>query len=141
MEEEVKKFRVTLSRAIKTLDNVPQDIERFPAGACEVSSIMLMTYLKSQGFVDLSYVSGIRRPSESGQNQSHSFLKYQNIFIDITGSQFLDCEDEIIFEANHPLHKSFKLENRGESDIYKYSSEGWVNYKPFYEKTIELLNT
>jgi len=141
MKVEIKKFRSALLLAINTFDNVPLDLKDFPKGACEVSSVMLMTYLYSCGYSNISYFSGVRFPSDGGQEESHTFLKYKNFFIDITGSQFDDCKDEIIFEADHQLHKSFKGKDRGESDIYKYSDQGKVSYQPFYEKTIELLNT
>jgi len=135
----IKQFRHALSLSIRTSGVVPSDFKHFPAGACEVSSVMLMTYLTSCGYKGISYVSGTRLPKNGKQMQSHSFLKYKNVFIDITGSQFDDCNDEIIFEAKHELHRSFTVKDRGETDIFKYSDQGWTNYGPLYEATIDLI--
>lgn len=141
MRKKVEDFRRAIAITIQTSEHVPIDLIGFPAGACEVSSIMLMTYLNSCGYRNITYVSGNRTPLDGGQTESHSFLKYQDSFIDITGSQFDDCEEQIIFRVSHPMHESFKLKDRGESDIYKYSAEGSVNYVPIYEEIIAMLIT
>ena len=139
MQDKVAIFRQAFIETLKTVEEVPGDIVGFPAGACEVSSIMLMTYLKSLGFNGITYVSGTRPTTIPAKTESHSFLKHEDIYIDITGSQFDDCTDEIIFHSDHELHATFELENRGETDIYQYSSDGWVNYVPFYEQLVTVV--
>ncbi|EGR0084795.1 hypothetical protein [Vibrio parahaemolyticus] len=141
MRDKISKFREALSEVIHTSKNIPDDLKAFPAGACEVASIMLMTYLRSSGYSGITYVSGGRIQPNVDQMEYHSFLKYRGLFIDITGSQFDDCEDElIILVSDHPLHKSFDLEDRGSIDIYEYSND-LVNYVPIYEKATSLINT
>ncbi|CCN80782.1 hypothetical protein VIBNISFn27_220162 [Vibrio nigripulchritudo SFn27] len=141
MKDKVCKFREAFSEVIHTSKDVPEDLKAFPAGACEVASIMLMTYLNSSDYSEITYVSGSRIQPNGDQMEYHSFLKYRDLFIDITGSQFDDCEDElIILVSDHPLHKSFDLEDRGSTDIYEYSND-LVNYVPIYEKVTSLINT
>jgi len=136
IRDHVEQFRKVFIEVLETFEDIPNGIESFPCGACEVSSIMLMTYLKSIGVDGITYVSGTRPSDREGQEQSHSWLSYNDSFIDITGSQFSDCDDEILIESKHKLHASFKYEDRGASDIYQYSAEGLVNYVPFYENVV-----
>ena len=136
IREHVEQFRKAFIEVLVTFEEIPNGIKNFPCGACEVSSVMLMTYLKSIGADGITCISGTRPSGREGQMQSHSWLSYNDSFIDITSSQFSDCDNKILISSNHKLHASFNYEDRGTSDIYQYSTEGSVDYVPFYENVV-----
>jgi len=140
IREHVEQFRKACVNSLKTFEDIPNGIESFPYGACEVSSVMLMTYLKSIGVDGITYVSGTRPSDREGQVQTHSWLSYNGSFIDITGSQFSDCDDDILISSNHKLHASFDYEDRGASDICQYSAKGSVDYVPFYKNVVNKIS-
>ncbi|EKO3944677.1 hypothetical protein F7U70_003595 [Vibrio fluvialis] len=139
MIELVKIFREILSNQISTLGNqvVPQDLRNFPAGTCEVSSVMLMTYLNSVGYKGISYISGSRPTGDPGKESSHSCLKVNGKFLDITCSQFDECDELIIYAKSHPLLNTFSFTDNGFTDIYEYSNDGIIDYVPVYEAVLE----
>ena len=110
-------------------------IGKFPMGWCGYLSNVLCVWL-GQRFPgeDFFYVCG-----KTGR-QTHAWVKYKSLIIDITADQFDDCSDEIVIveSSKSPLHKRFKVEDKpvikGISDV-KYQPDSYIYQMLFSRKT------
>ena len=101
-------------------------IGTFPSGWCGVLSNVLCVWL-GQKFTDeeFFYVYG------SAGRQTHAWVKYKNMIIDITADQFKNCSEEIMIveEGKSPLHRRFKVEyppiKKGTSEM-RYQPEKYI---------------
>ena len=79
-----KHFRDTLEEVLQTLHYIPRPFESFPAGSCGICSDMLGGILNETRRDQVLYVSA----SDEMERQSHAWLRYEDIVIDVTGDQF-----------------------------------------------------
>lgn len=108
-------------------------IGKFPAGWCGYLSNVLCVWL-GQRFPgeDFFYVCG-----KFGR-QTHAWVEYKNLIIDITADQFDGCSDPIVIveSSKSLLHKKFKVEDkptRKEMADIGYSPDNYI-YKKLVEK-------
>lgn len=66
----------------------------FPRGSCGDTSELLGEYLRDCGLGDWTYVSGI--DNSPGGFYTHAWLKRDEIYVDITGDQFDECDDPVV---------------------------------------------
>lgn len=77
---------------------------RFPLDCCKASSFMFGEYLSlTEGAEDLRYVWGC------GRAETHGWLEYRNLIVDITPDQFPDQHERIIVApvGTSPWHSTF----------------------------------
>lgn len=79
-------FRDTIDEIDKK--SLSPQFQSFPDGSCGAASDVLGTYLDELGYEPIYRVLKYCRITE--QNQSHTWLEYENLLIDITADQFND---------------------------------------------------
>lgn len=77
-----------MREAIERMDtkSLSAQFRMFPGGACGAASDVLGTYLDELGYTPIYRV--LRYFRTTGQKQSHVWLEYDNLLIDITADQF-----------------------------------------------------
>lgn len=98
-------FRKTLADDLAQRDYIGCELREFPGGACEVTSIMLALYLTQMGYSNITLHTGKRAHPTS---QHHVWLKVEDLFVDITPSQFSDFNQDIIVNKESAFLDSFK---------------------------------
>ncbi|MBC2726029.1 MAG: transglutaminase domain-containing protein [Desulfosporosinus sp.] len=88
---------------------------RFPHGCCGDTSNLLSRFLRDNG-ISTEYVSGFRG------NQSHAWLEYDNLIIDITAYQFPEIKEEVLVTRDKSWHDKFKRQERSDGDFERFES-------------------
>lgn len=101
------KFRAAIDRC---KGDLPINFSEFPRGSCGDASLFLGKYLKDNGFSPVFYVVGIRG------NQSHAWLEYNGLIIDITADQFNEWQKPVLITSDYHWHRKFKEEIRRIAD-------------------------
>lgn len=107
--------------------------DKFPVGWCGYLSNVLCVWLRQRfPSEDFLYVCG-----KAGR-QTHAWVKYKNLIIDITADQFAGCSDPIVIleSSKSSLHKKFKVEvkpTRKEMADIGYQPDNYI-YKKLVEK-------
>lgn len=86
-EEEIASIVYAFRAALETLASqgkLPNTMKAFPAGCCGITSVLLGDYLNSRFDLKIEMVSADRDPD------THAWLDYNGIVIDITADQFKD---------------------------------------------------
>lgn len=77
--------------------------DRFPRGACLISTLVLAQYLQhfdsKNAFL---IVSGWNR------NTSHAWLEYDGYIIDVTADQFPEIKEVVYFTKDRNFHSQFR---------------------------------
>jgi hypothetical protein len=77
------RFRSTLEKVLQTLQYIPPPFKSFPFGSCGICSDMLGSILNGMWTGPALYVG-----ASDQMEQSHAWLRYEDIVIDVTGDQF-----------------------------------------------------
>ncbi len=79
--------------------------EDFPIGCCGNASERLYTILKREGFTSVKLISNMWH-----EGQSHSWIEFHDVIIDITIDQFdgFDSKDVFISKEDSCFHKLFE---------------------------------
>ncbi|NBC02370.1 MAG: hypothetical protein GVY20_01555 [Bacteroidetes bacterium] len=87
-KKEITFYSRLVREAIERIDkkSLSPQFRMFPGGACGAASDVLGTYLDELGFTPIFRVLKYCRIPD--QNQSHVWLEYDNLLIDITADQF-----------------------------------------------------
>lgn len=96
--------------------------DRFPAGWCgTLANVLCVWFGQKFPNEDFFYVCG------NAGRQTHAWVKYKSLIIDITADQFDGCSEEILIieSKKSPLHKKFKVEDK---PVRKDIAD--VNYQP-----------
>lgn len=111
-------------------DQKIRHFQAFPRGWCGCASRVLGTLLSSQ-FPDCAffYVCG-ERPKDF-EMESHAWVEYKNLVLDITADQFEDCNDPVIVKPlqESAFHQLFQMEQQRRLcsvDDVHYDEEGIV---------------
>ena len=91
------------------LDFIPL-FDNFPKGSCGITCDLLGEYLLRNGYAT-KYVCGTKYGNTPFDSQSHAWLLYNNIIIDITGDQFKN-DSKYLYNNN-------KVYVGEENDFYK----------------------
>jgi hypothetical protein len=75
------------------------ELESFPHGSCNITSNFLDRFLEEHGFT-VSVISCQGDSDEMPAVKSHVWLEVNGFYIDLTGYQFPDCNDEVIFVSS-----------------------------------------
>ncbi len=110
-------FRQHLVEIIQN-STVGIDLQNFPGGACETTSILLGHYLLSKGYeTTVVYASRYERDyayldDEIETEKGHVWLNINDNIIDITADQFEDCNLSVIVSDNSDFHDTFKIKSQ-----------------------------
>ena len=98
-------FRSTLESADK--ESLPEPFRAFPHGSCDVASQALGVRIRETlGLVCLVRANGTRYRPE-GNTQSHAWLVYGDLIIDVTADQFGEGQEPVMVTRNSSWHKEF----------------------------------
>lgn len=98
------------------LDFIPL-FDNFPKGSCGITCDLLGEYLLRNGYAT-KYVCGTKYGNTPFDSQSHAWLLYNNIIIDITGDQFknnskyLYNNNKVYVGKENDFYKLFNIEDR-----------------------------
>mgnify|MGYP000674493795 CR=1 FL=1 len=109
---EIRSHTVTFRTAIEQCSEQLRAIslKDFPRGSCGDVSDMLGMYLREQLGIDCKYLSG-----QAGQ-QSHAWLEFEGIKIDMTADQFPGT-DSVIVSTESDFHRQFTARSRSQPGI------------------------
>lgn len=93
-------FRFLIEKADKA--KLPVTFRNFPKGCCGDTCLLLIRFLHDNGYKNLQYVAGWNK------DQSHAWIKYANIYLDITADQF--GQDKIIVTEKSEFHERFQID-------------------------------
>ena len=93
--------------ATKNCISLPPSLKSFPEGSCGDTSLLLGIYLRENG-INAYYVHGERGNISDSTWQTHAWLQYGRIIIDITADQFEEIKKNVIVTTDSRWHKSFE---------------------------------
>ena len=106
----------------------------FPTGSCGDCSMILGTYLITQGFENVEYVVGI-----DGE-QSHAWMECEGIIVDITADQFGPNFDPVIVTKDRTWHDQFQGQQREVCDYREYQDPTIYELYDFSESLLKELS-
>lgn len=117
IEDQLKEYGLLFRKTIESMpiSEFPQSwwFSNYPKGCCGDTCHLFSKFLKSKDII-VSYVWGMRK------EQSHAWLEYDDIIIDLTADQFRGVKEKVIITRNKDWHCRFKICNREISDfIYR----------------------
>ena len=129
------KYREAIVQAHK--DNRFEDVRlrEFPLGSCFIASVLLGKYLCYHG-ISTKIISA-SMPKDPKYNQTHAWLEYEDLIIDITADQFDEQIESVIFEKPKSFHDNYT--NMNISDFNEsYDVGSCLKFKiPDFEKIIQ----
>ena len=106
----------------------------YPRGACGSGSEMLGYYLQTRHAVDTTYCNG---ETHYPRYQSHAWLEYGKIIVDITCCQFVDCPFPCPYVGiDNSWHGPWNPERRPIGQAIG----GTCHWKPAYNKLLSELH-
>lgn len=145
--EELRQILTTLREAIENFDGIPVSDEwdeeinyrfkNFPSQSCEEASSYLANILKFK--FDYDDVRIVRGNLKGGWGY-HTWIKLNDIDLDITANQFDNCDQDIIVERNSKFHQdNFKLiEGWGGLIEKRHWPDGQIKY---FEELLKIMET
>ncbi|MCR9777538.1 hypothetical protein NB609_16100 [Vibrio parahaemolyticus] len=131
--------RELLQQVIDEADFVDVELQGFPSGSCEISSVMLGLILQDIGHQVVLKVA--KRPIPNDTNTyNHVWLYVDNRFtVDITADQFEDCNDMVVVSEQSDFHETFEIYRTDK--VSKSVLKGGVSqgYMQEFEKVVGLL--
>lgn len=122
--------RELIEKVISESSYVDIELQNFPSGACEVSSVILGLYLKEN--YDLKVLQAVgKRPSlvcEYSENNHVWLTVNDTIFIDITADQFCDFSLKVFVGNDSDFHDTFEIYDTRPVDfsyLIRCGSEGY----------------
>ncbi len=100
-----KAFRQAIQKCDQDL--LPINFERFPNGACGVTSRLLQKYLRERDQGEFNYIYGIRT-WKSQSWRSHAWLEQNGLIVDITADQFYDMRRAVLVTTDRAWHTKFR---------------------------------
>jgi hypothetical protein len=130
------KFRKAIEKCDKTKLGII--FEQFPKGSCGDTALLLAQYLQSKGFHELKYVCGWRHIGDGGE-QSHAWLLYKNIIIDITADQFQEGKNSVLVTIDNTWHDKFNKQQKSLVNIESYDGGTRATIKSLFAVIAEQL--
>ncbi|ASA21276.1 hypothetical protein [Paenibacillus donghaensis] len=125
-------------RAIEKMDiseySMSPWFNRFPRACCGDASNLLAKYLREQHGVETIYVCGWRK------GQSHAWLEYNDLIIDITADQFEEIFEPAVVTTDKTFHSRFLNQKYSDSDFNKFDSRSIVRLRALYVNVLKKIN-
>ncbi|WP_342439962.1 hypothetical protein NSS79_15140 [Paenibacillus sp. FSL L8-0436] len=109
LHRKISDSAILFRRTIEQMDitEFPQSgcFERSPLGCCGDCSKLMTKYLLEQHYVKALYVWGMRG------EQSHAWLEYDGLIIDITADQFDEVTEPVIITIDRAWYSQLEGQN------------------------------
>jgi hypothetical protein len=105
MRDKLVRIRAAFERMDKS--NIPVTFREFPSGACGDTCEVLAEILKELGYGNSQYVTGLR---ENGN--SHAWLQFDSIIVDITADQFDEISENVYVGPLNDWYRSFEVQQK-----------------------------
>ncbi|OCH02722.1 hypothetical protein [Aliivibrio fischeri] len=130
--------RELIENVISEYSYVDIELQSFPSGACEVSSVILGLYLKEN--YELKIVQSVGKRSaldDEYSNNNHVWLTVNDsIIVDITADQFDDCSSKVFVGSNSGFHNTFEIYDTRPLDFSYLIRRGSEGYGKVYKEVV-----
>jgi hypothetical protein len=116
-------------RAIESCSASELPWRTFPKAACGDTSLVLGQFLHEAGFVDVEYICGDKYRAD-GKGDSHAWLRYEGLIVDITADQFPEVEEKVILTRSSEWHMGWEQDRPEPGALQSY---GFKNVLPLWE--------
>jgi len=117
---------------------VDVELQNFPSGACEVSSVILGLYLKENFDVNVIQSVG-KRPSpdcEYSENNHVWLTVNESVVVDITADQFDDFSSKVFVGRDSDFHDTFEVYDARPVDFSYLLRRGSEGYGNIYKEVV-----
>jgi hypothetical protein len=101
----------------------------YPRGCCGDTSDLFSKYLNSKG-IEVIYVWGFKG------EQSHAWLEYHDIIIDLTADQFPDVNEEVVITKRRNWYDAIAIQNKSKNDFESYPAYNSVRLRNIYDNIL-----
>ncbi len=134
------KVMEALQEIIEELDCVDCELNDFPSGSCEVSSVILGLSLIEIGIVDVVQTIGDRIVKGGINRNNHVWLTVDGRYIvDITADQFDDSDTPVLVAERTDFHYTFKIHEYRQIKSYYLIRRGSIGYTGVYSNLLKKL--
>ncbi|MEZ8951006.1 hypothetical protein AB4552_03860 [Vibrio sp. 10N.222.54.C3] len=130
--------RKVIKKVVSESTYVDVELQRFPSGSCEVSSVILGLYLREKYAVNVVQSVG-KRPSpecEYSENNHVWLTVNETIVVDITADQFDDCLEKVFVGRDSAFHDTFEVYDTRPVDISYLLRRGSEGYGHIYKEVV-----
>ena len=133
--------RESIENIITDFSYVDVELQNFPAGACEVSSVILGLYLKENFDIEIVQSVGKRTdPRDKNSHNNHVWLTMDDtVLIDITGDQFEDFSPKVFVGKHSEFHNQFKIYDIRPVDFSYLVRRGSEGYEKVFKEVQNLM--
>jgi len=143
LEAIAREVRQAIDLVISESDYVDCELQSFPSGSCELSSVIVGLYLNKVGITDVVQTVARRPIPDDINTNDHVWLTIDGKYIvDITADQFDDCNVEVIVSEGTDFHNTFEIYDTRPVDFSYLMRSGSEGYDNFYSSVLaKLQNT
>ncbi|MDH5935664.1 hypothetical protein L8R84_05850 [Vibrio splendidus] len=130
--------RKVIKKVVSESTYVDVELQRFPSGSCEVSSVILGLYLREKYAVNVVQSVG-KRPSpecEYSENNHVWLTVNETIVVDITADQFDDCLEKVFVGRDSAFHDTFEVYDTRPVDFSYLLRLGSEGYGHIYKEVV-----
>ena len=130
--------RKVIKKVVSESTYVDVELQRFPSGSCEVSSVILGLYLREKYAVNVVQSVG-KRPSpecEYSENNHVWLTVNETIVVDITADQFDDCLAKVFVGRDSAFHDTFEVYDTRPVDFSYLLRRGSEGYGHIYKEVV-----
>lgn len=132
--------RQKIEQVIDELPYVDVELQNFPSGSCEVSSVILGLYLQSEYGLDVVQSVGKRPVSNDYRENNHVWLTVNDsLIIDITADQFEEFQEPVFVGSESVFHSTFEVYETRSIDFSYLTRRGSVGYGGVYQNVSTIL--
>jgi hypothetical protein len=128
--------RTIIENVVSESTYVDVELQSFPSGACEVSSVILGLYLKEK--YDVNVVQSVgKRPSpdcEYSENNHVWLTVNETVTADITADQFYDFSSKVFVGRDSAFHDTFEVYDTRLVDFSYLLRRGSEGYGSIYKE-------
>ncbi|MDW7547722.1 hypothetical protein [Pseudoalteromonas peptidolytica] len=128
--------REMIENVISEFTYVDIELQNFPSGACEVSSVILGLYLKEKYDVKVVQSVGKRPSPDCGYSENnHVWLTVnESVVVDITADQFDDFSSKVFVGRDSTFHDTFEVYDTRPIDFGYLLRRGSAGYGSIYKE-------
>lgn len=130
----LKQINVLVTRFREAIEKCDRRVlfpsfENFPYGSCGEATVLLGIYLEEKGCGIFDKVRSRCPESWHGVDSPwfHSWLKQDNVIVDITADQFEGVNERIIVSVNSTWHKQFTEQEISSCRAIFQDDEDWLD--------------
>ncbi|MCC4800269.1 hypothetical protein BCT30_05100 [Enterovibrio norvegicus] len=128
--------RKIIENVVSESTYVDVELQNFPSGSCEVSSVILGLYLKDK--YDINVVQSVgKRPSpdcDYSENNHVWLTVNETVVVDITADQFDDFSSKVFVGRDSAFHDTFEVYDIRPLDFSYLLRRGSEGYGSIYKE-------